>query len=106
MNEKALSLLGMARRAGRLSCGHDAAVEAIVKNRACLCAMSMLTRGQLKVNMEVLGSEAPMAALSKAIGTKAAVITVNDPGFAARLQTLLAQEPPTGKEEDYAESEI
>ena len=47
-----------------------------------------------------------MAALSKAIGTKAAVITVNDPGFAARLQTLLAQEPPTGKEEDYAESEI
>ena len=28
-------------------------------------ALRMLTRGQLKVNMEVLGSEAPMAALSK-----------------------------------------
>ena len=117
MNEKALSLLGMARRAGRLSCGHDAAVEAIVKNRACLCLCSADASERLERELRHACTFkqkqipfarlcVPMAALSKAIGTKAAVITVNDPGFAARLQTLLAQEPPTGKEEDYAESEI
>ena len=117
MTDKTLSLLGMARRAGRLSCGHDAAVEAIVKNRACLCLCSAdaadrlerelrhaCTFEQKHIPFARLGI--PMVALSKAIGTKAAVVTVNDKGFAARLQTLLAEEPTTGKDEDYAESEI
>ena len=46
--QKFLSLLGMARRAGRLSLGHDAAEEAIVKNKAklCLCCADASARLQ------------------------------------------------------------
>ena len=117
MTDKMLSLLGMARRAGRLSCGHDAAVEAIVKNRAALCLCSADAADRLErelrhaCNFEhkhIPFARLPvsMAALSKAIGTRAAVVTVNDRGFAARLQTLLAQGSSTGKDEDYAENEI
>lgn len=110
MNEqKALSLLGMARRAGRLSLGHDASVEAIVKNRAmlCLCCSDASERLQRELQHACsYGSKAirflplpfPMETLSKAIGSKAAVVTVNDPGFAARIEALLQGEPNTGKE--------
>ncbi len=117
MTNKILSLLGMARRAGRLSCGHDAAVESIVRNRAALCLCSAdaadrlerelrhaCTFEQKQIPFARIG--VPMAVLSRAIGTKAAVVTVNDPGFAARLQALLAEGSTTGKDEDYAENEI
>ena len=116
MMNKVLSLLGMARRAGRLSCGHDAAVEAIVKNRACLCLCSADAAERLERELRHACTfeqkhipfarlSVPMAALSKAIGTRAAVITVNDSGFAERLLALLAEDT-TGKDEDYAESKI
>ena len=107
--QQALSLLGLARRAGRLSPGHDAAVETIVKNKACLClccadASARLQR-EMRHNCSYAHKSIPyltwtvsMAALSKAIGIKAAVITVNDEGFADRLQTLLADCSITGKE--------
>ena len=39
-----------------------------------------------------------MAALSHAIGSKAAVVTVDDAGFAAKLTSLLQQMQNTGKE--------
>ena len=102
MKDKALSLLGLARRAGRLSCGHDAAVEAIVKAQAklCLCAADASERLERELrhactyetkDIPFMRIDLPMAELSKAIGCKAAVVTVNDGGFAGRLQTLLAQ---------------
>ena len=117
MTEKALSLLGLARRAGRLACGHDAAVEAIVKNRAQLCLCSADASDRLERELRHACTfehkqipfarlSVPMTALSKAVGTKAAVVTVNDKGFAERICALLAEEPTTGKDEDYAESEI
>ena len=117
MTDKLLSLLGLARRAGRLACGHDAAVEAIVKNRAflCLCSADASERLERELrhactfeqkHIPFARLNVPMAALSKAIGTKATVVTVNDRGFAERLAALLAEEPTTGKDEDYAESKI
>lgn len=107
--QKVLSLLGMARRAGRLSPGHDAAVEAIVKNKACLClccadASARLQR-EMRHNCSYANKAIPyftttfsMAALSHAIGSKAAVITVDDSGFAAKLISLLQPAQNTGKE--------
>jgi len=107
--QKILSLLGMARRAGRLSVGHDAAEEAIVKNKArlCLCCADASARLQreMKHNCSFAHKSIPyltmtfsMAALSKAIGTKAAVVTVDDEGFAQRLGSLFAEIQTTGKE--------
>ncbi len=117
MTDKLLSLLGLARRAGRLACGHDAAVEAIVKNRAALCLCSADASERLERELRhactfehkhipFVRLSVPMAALSQAIGTKAAVVAVNDAGFAARLLSLLNEGTNTGKDEDYAESEI
>ena len=107
--QKILSLLGMARRAGRLSLGHDAAEEAIVKNKAklCLCCADASARLQreMRHNCSYAHKSIPyftatfsMAALSHAIGSKAAVVTVDDAGFAAKLTSLLQQMQNTGKE--------
>lgn len=97
MNDKFLSLLGMARRSGKLSLGHDAAISAIVKNKAKLCIISAEGSDRLKKemnhactfegkNIPVLMTKYETAELSKAIGSKAAVMTADDEGFAAALK--------------------
>ena len=107
--QKFLSLLGMARRTGRLSLGHDAAEEAIVKNKAklCLCCADASARLQREMqhnccfahkSIPYLTLPVSMAALSKAIGSKAAVVTVDDEGFAKRLGSLFEEIQNTGKE--------
>ena len=97
MNDKFLNLLGMARRGGKLSLGHDAAISSIVKNKAKLCIMSSEGSDRLKKemahacsfenkNIPVLITKYETLTLSKAIGSKAAVMTVDDEGFAKTLQ--------------------
>ncbi len=97
MNDKFLNLLGMARRGGKLSLGHDAAISSIVKNKAQLCIISSEGSERLKKemlhacsfegkNIPVLITKYETLTLSKAIGSKAAVITVDDEGFGKALQ--------------------
>ena len=97
MNDKFLNLLGMARRGGKLSLGHDAAIGSIVKNKAQLCIISSEVSERLKKemlhacsfegkNIPVLITKYETLTLSKAIGSKAAVITVDDEGFSKALQ--------------------
>ena len=113
MNDPLLSFLGIARRAGQLSCGHDAAVEAIVKNKAqlCLCCSDASARLQREMNhactyqgkaVDCFVIPYDMKLLSAAIGTKAAVITVNEAGFAKKLCALLDGCEKTGKEDRNA----
>lgn len=96
MNDKFLSLLGMARRSGNLCLGHDAAVSSVVKNKAQLCIISDEGSDRLKKemahacsfegkNIPVIIVSYEITELSKAIGSKAAVITVTDEGFAGAL---------------------
>ena len=96
MNDKFLSLLGMARRSGNLCLGHDAAVSSVVKNKAKLCVVSEEGSERLKKemahacsfegkNIPVIIVSYTITELSKAIGSKAAVITVADEGFADAL---------------------
>lgn len=103
MNEKILSLFGLARRAGRLAPGHDAVVESIVKNRAKLCVLCLEASERLEreirhacsyegKNIPVIRAGFSTGELSKAIGTKAAVISVNDEGFSKKLLSMLEQE--------------
>ena len=40
MENKALGLLGLARRAGKLCLGHDAVKAAVQNGTACLCLLS------------------------------------------------------------------
>ena len=99
MNDRLLSLLGIARRARRLSVGHDASIEAIVKNKAELCILCADASDRLKKemrhactykgkNVAVLTLDCDILTLSGAIGTKAAVLSVNDKGFAGRIASL------------------
>ncbi len=97
MNDKFLSLLGIARRSGKLCLGHDAAISSIVKNQAKLCVVSVDGSQRLKnelthactfekKNIPLLIVRYTIPELSKAIGSKAAVLTVTDSGFASALE--------------------
>ncbi|MGN1419269.1 MAG: L7Ae/L30e/S12e/Gadd45 family ribosomal protein [Acutalibacteraceae bacterium] len=101
MNNKILSLLGLARRAGMLSTGHDAAIGSIVRNKAKLCIICNDASQRLKnefshacrfENKNIAFAECSfeMKELSKAIGIKAAVVTVDDEGFAKKIESLLS----------------
>lgn len=103
MNDKFLNLLGMARRAGKLSLGHDAAKGSIFEGRAKLCILTADTSQRLKdefVNrIELSGADIPliisnytMYDTAGAVGSKAGVITADDKGFAERLIQLYYEE--------------
>lgn len=98
-DDRILSLLGFARKAGRISNGHDAAISSIVKNKAKLCLICSDASQRLKKefahacsyddkNIPLLDCSFDMLTLSKAIGIKAAVVTVNDEGFAKKIYSL------------------
>ncbi len=100
MNEKFLSLLGMARRAGKLSLGHDAAKGSLVSGKAKMCILSCDTSERLQNEFKNLSNtqgkdipiftvECTMFELGHAVGSKAGVITVDDEGFAEGLKRHL-----------------
>ena len=99
-NPKLISLLGMCRRAGRLSCGHDAAIGSVRSKSAKLCLLSSDSSQRLRKEIEreasFDGREIPvkdlfsdMAEIGRATGLKSAVVTVNDEGFAKTMLGLL-----------------
>ncbi len=96
MNDAILSLLGMVRRSGRLSTGHDAVISAITKNKSKLCLLSREASQRLQneikhacgydnKNIPVIFSRYTTMELSEAIGIKAAVVSVDDEGFAKAI---------------------
>lgn len=103
-DNKAGGLLGIARRAGCLSAGHDAALGAIQNGSASLCLLASDASARLQAEMERAAARfSPNAAtvrgtftmqeLGKTIGAKpTAVLTVNDAGFAARIQDYIGRE--------------
>ncbi len=99
-NPKLLSLLGMCRRAGKLSCGHDAAVGSLRSKSAKLCLLSSDSSERLRKETEreatFDGRDVPvrimmstMDEIGHATGLKSAVVTVNDEGFAKSMLGLL-----------------
>ncbi len=100
MNDaKALNLLGLARRAGKISLGHDASEAQIKSGGAYACIVSGDASDRLKNEMESLcranktefiSTEYTMNELGKRLGSKkTAVLTVNDRGFAKRFNELI-----------------
>ncbi|MEE1138790.1 MAG: ribosomal L7Ae/L30e/S12e/Gadd45 family protein [Acutalibacteraceae bacterium] len=99
-NPKLLSLLGMCRRAGRLSCGHDAAIGSVRSKSAKLCLLSSDSSQRLRKEIEreatFDGRDIPVRVIAstieeigKATGLKSAVVSVNDEGFAKTMLGLL-----------------
>ncbi len=102
MNDKILSLLGIARRAGKISIGHDASVTDLKCGKAKLCLVSVSASQRLKEEMahicrtfkaDIIFSAYTTEELGISLGSKAiAVLTVNDEGFAKRITELTREE--------------
>ena len=99
-NPKFLSLLGMCRRAGKLSCGHDGAIGSVRSKSAKLCLLSSDSSERLRKEIEressfedrnipVVILFSTMEDIRKATGLKSAVLSVNDEGFAKTMLGLL-----------------
>ena len=98
--DKLLSLLGMCRKANKLSCGHDGAVGAVRSGKAKLCLLSSDSSDRLRKEAEreinfkkeqipITVTQYSMMEIGKATGLKSAVITVDDEGFAKAMLSLL-----------------
>lgn len=97
MNDAFLSLLGLMRRAGKLSPGFDAVVESCLKGKAELvihtsdCSGNTLKKLKTAVadKAQIFGTSYDMDQLGRAVGKAVKVISINDAGFAAKARTLL-----------------
>lgn len=108
MSDRILSLLGLARRAGRLSLGNDAARESILSGEAKLILLardlSARTSGGMQTAAQQggvpwVGMEQELDEIGIALGKRVGVIAVNDQGFAKKLTEMTAQ--ATDKREGF-----
>ncbi len=100
MNDKLLSFLGIARRAGRLSLGFDAAAEAMRGGKSELLILSddLSERTERKIKdiarqteTQTIVLNISMEKLGGSVGKITGIISVNDGGFAKKLKTLCAE---------------
>ena len=102
-NTAMLSLLGLCKRANKLSCGHDAATGAIRSGQAKLCILSSDSSQRLREEMQreitmkksdipLVVSYSTMDEIGHATSLRSAVLTVNDSGFAESVSKLIKTE--------------
>ncbi len=101
MNDRILSLLGLCRRAGKVTVGNDAVREAVAKGKSKLVIaaddISENTKKEVSRvcalnNTDFLKISRSKESLSNALGRFCAVISVNDSGFANKLSELISEE--------------
>ena len=97
MNNKLLSLLGLMRRAGKLSLGFDAAADSAESGISRLILptadISPKTLKELnyKINnrTDVIAIDCDQDNMQKAIGKAVKIISINDKGFAQKAKLLM-----------------
>ncbi|MBR5272680.1 MAG: ribosomal L7Ae/L30e/S12e/Gadd45 family protein [Clostridia bacterium] len=98
-NDRYLQMLGIAKRAGLLSQGHDVCVDAVKKGKACMCLFASDASERLVQEFERLlrsmSRTIPikrlnysMSEIGYALSYKTAVITINDEGIANKLNAI------------------
>ena len=94
MQNKTLTLLGFASKAGKLAFGMQKACEALKENKSklivCGCDLSKKTQKEINFfacnkNVNVVTLKVTIENLSAAVGRKCGVISVNDDGFAQAI---------------------
>lgn len=109
MNDSALSLLGLCRKAGKMSMGHDACKLALNAGTAELCVICSDASERLDSEISFLAEKAgtvmydvdyTMFDIQSATGFKAGVFTVDDAGFAKSIIKKL-NDNKSGKERVY-----
>lgn len=97
-DNKILTLLGFARKAGRLAVGTMACEQSIVRKKAKIVLIasdiSDKSRKEIKFQCEKHGTKAAdldftIDDITRAIGTKAGIIAVQDDGFAGAIAEKL-----------------
>lgn len=101
MNDKVLTLLGFAAKAGKLGYGMDSAVSSAVKKKSFLavaaCDISEKSFKELnfrfnKNSVKTVRFESiDIQTLSKAVGHKCGIISINDKGFAEAVLKAYTQ---------------
>lgn len=93
--DRTLQLFGLARRAQRLSMGHDAALASVLRGKAKLCLVCADASPRLLREFEraardraapVLRIRYTMAEVGGATGMRAGVFTIDDEGFARKAR--------------------
>ena len=101
MADRMLSLLGLVRKAGRLSFGNDAACKAALSGGCALILFSSdlsprtvraVREAAGRKNVKTAALRATMDEIEKAIGKRTGVLAVNDTGFAKKLLALNAED--------------
>lgn len=97
MNDKLLSFLGLARRAGRLSLGFDPSVDSMLHGKSKLLLLcsdlserskKAITKIALQTDTRSIVLDIPMIEMGLAIGKTSGIISVDDEGFAKKLVML------------------
>lgn len=100
LNDKILSFLGLARRAGKLILGNDAAIESVKKKKACLILLAgdisentgnKAVKTAEEYNIEHIKLDRTKEQIMYALGKYSAVMSVIDKGFAERIKVLYEQ---------------
>lgn len=101
MNDKILSLLGICRRAGKLTIGADPSKDSIQNHKAKLIIFaSDFSKGSSKSVLQAahqycvrtLTLNRSKNEVSAAVGKLCGVMAVEDKGFADKLETLIENE--------------
>jgi len=98
-SKKYISMLGLARRAGKLSMGHDMALGAVKERKAKMVIFSSDISPRLVAEFERAAQGIPCRAIDETmdeihscLGYRAGVLTVDDSNFSRRIQELIQQE--------------
>lgn len=95
-------MLGLARRAGKLSMGRDAAVKAICSGRAKALLLAgdisqraqrdmLFTAGKYSPSMPAIKTEILIDEFYAACGYRAGIITVDDENFGKKIISLTGE---------------
>lgn len=101
MNSNAMGFLGLARRAGKVTIGCDPVVAAMAEGKSQLVIMAadisehtkkVILRNSAEYGVHTIILKAAKDELSLAVGKLAAVVSVDDSGFARGLCKKLADD--------------
>lgn len=95
MNDKILNLLGIARRANRITIGFDSVKSSIKAQKSCLilfaCDLSERTKEQVKniAKCKTITTKYTAEEFFTALSKRGGIISINDEGFSQKILELL-----------------
>lgn len=103
LKDKTLSMLGLARKAGKLSMGHDMARHSVMNKKAKMIIFCSDVSPRLieefkktlelhSIDLPVFETELTITEIHFFVGCRAGVVTVDDENFSRKIISLLTQE--------------